>query len=303
MQELCPSRGYVRLYEDTGTGKNGKRNHRRVGTMPTTCKTWSCRVCQKKLKAYFSQRVRHAVLTEPPCYFITVTFRNWSKGYRDARSAMESLTKLLRKVKERYPAMFYVKVPELTKAGQPHFHLMIGGLGIRIDCCGRKQKGKHIHEFSFKWAGRKCGCLEHELAFEWVDITMDSYRVQVDMVYNAKGAGNYLSKYFAKTFEDHKACEAAGFSRRYSFSRNYPKLDKLGLQGTREGAWSKVERIDRPAAHWRRNMLAKEVEETEKAKEELMAPVGERYLQDERKINQLKRLMIKVGGENVNASA
>lgn len=145
---------------------------------------------------------------------------------------------------------------------------------------------------SKRWAKRRCGCLEHELASLWLEETRDSYRVQVDKVYKPKGAGNYLAKYFAKGFEVHKEMVDAGFTNRYSFSRNFPRLESMRLRGTDEDVWSRVERIDFPAGQDLRNELIQEVAHTRHTG--VMQQMGEEYMLQEKKLASDKRITRKV---------
>lgn len=156
---------------------------------------------------------------------------------------------------------------------------MLGGIGNPKACCGRVDKGRHLHSFSARDAKVcKQGCLEHWLRELWHDISRDSYRVQADKVYNSQGAGKYLSKYFAKTFSEHKEMWDAGFKRRYSMSRNVPKLERLQLSGTKDKKWGRVERVNYPANELLRRLLNREVEASEVSKREELVKVGDRYL-------------------------
>lgn len=284
MDTNCTKKGFVRLFDS---------NNIFVGTLPTTCKTWGCSVCRRKLKQYFLMRIQYIASTEGPWYFITTTLR-LAKGTlpADASSANKVLTAWLRHLKDGYPRLMYVKVPELTKNKQPHFHLMIGGLKDRVDCCGPVYKGKHRHPVSRRSVNRVCkvNCLEHELGKVWLYVTGDSYRIQVDRVYNAHGAGNYLSKYFSKTFDDHKEMVQAGFNNRYSMSRNIPKLQRLKLKGTAEESWGRVERVNYPSSRQLRQELMKEVRAAEVSPKEVLKKVGERYKIDELEVTQAKKI-------------
>lgn len=263
-----------------------------VGTLPTVCKTWGCSVCQKKLMAYFSQRIRHAVSMDGPCYFITNTLRLAKDDQpKDARYANRVLTLWLRELKSRYQRMWYVKVPELTKRKQPHFHLMIGGLGNRNACCGRVVKGKHYHVFSKGYARRQCNCLEHELSKLWLSCTGDSYRLQADQVYSARGAGKYLAKYFSKDFANHKEMVAAGFTNRFSFSRNVPKLERIQLAGTEESLWNRVERIPFPANHDLARELLQEAKNTENSPKGGLQKIGDLYMRKQNLTRRAERIL------------
>lgn len=285
----CPKKGFIRLHDMEGF---------HVGTKSTVCKLWRCEACQRKLLNLFKMRIRHGCLTVRPWYFITVTFRMGFQLQRSAPSAMEDLTRLFRIAKKRWPQIMYVKVPELTKKGQIHFHLMIGNVGEPVDCCGTKFKGKHTHRFTALWAKKECACLEHVFAGWWLDITGDSYRVQVDKVYKPSGAGNYLSKYFMKDFTaERDTMSALGFTNRYSFSRNFPRMERMRMQGTDDDNWGRVDRISMPTNRRHRKWLQREVAETDVSEDPLLAQVGEEYMLEEMRRAKYKKFITMVGGQ------
>ncbi len=287
----CLKASFIRLYDEAG---------KYVGTERTMCKTWNCQRCSLALKSLFKKRVRHGSMAGPS-YFITVTLRLAKNETASADSANRVLTVLLRRLKSRYPSLYYVKVPELTKKNQPHFHLMAGGFGVPTkDCCGRKMKGRHVHTYSKAWARQTCECLEHQIANIWLETTNDSYRVQVDAVYNARGAGAYMAKYFTKTFEEHRSLDDAGFSRRFAFSRNFPKLDKLQMAATKEDRWGHVEIIDRkaPDFYWQRMYYLEEVRRFATNRPDMMVQVGEEYLKRE-KIQETGRKVVRLLNANI----
>ena len=136
-----------------------------------------------------------------------------------------------------------------------------------------------------------CQCLEHVVASSWLDLTGDSYRCQVDLVYNASGAGKYLSKYFSKTFVEHEEMVRAGFPRRYSFSRNFPQLERIQLEGTVNGDWSGVQRWGKLRSGRVNYVPDLEVKRTD------LPRVGERYLIDEARVRKAKKLVKLISSE------
>lgn len=131
----------------------------------------------------------------------------------------------------------------MTKKGTPHLHLVVGGIGERIDFC---EKGRKKFEWSLDWANRDCvvDCLTHEWAKIWWDNT-GAFVVDVRKVYDVGGISGYLSKYLAKGFLSREALQALGFERRWSCSRNWPREQQIQLRGTAEGAWDTIDILPR----------------------------------------------------------
>lgn len=117
--------------------------------------------------------------------------------------------------------------------GQPHLHTIAGGLGEnRIGCCYPLALDKKCsHVFNLDWARADCrvGCIEHELAGKWYDITGDSFVVNAKPVVSSRKAGGYLAKYIVKSV-DSTGLAKLGFKKNWTRSRNWPGCDKLVLQ-------------------------------------------------------------------------
>jgi len=105
-------------------------------------------------------------------------------------------------------------VIELTQIGQPHLHVVATGVD------------------------GKASALESEAREAWYAVTGDSYIVDVRPIRSVYGIGWYLGKYLLKGFHDREEMVQLGFIRRWSASRNWPRVGKLAL-ATREG-----ERLD-----------------------------------------------------------
>lgn len=69
----------------------------------------------------------------------------------------------------------------------------------------------------------------------WLEVTGDTYIVDVRPVLSPEKISNYLEKYFVKGMEVRHDLETLGFLRRYSRSNNWPSA-KLTLKGIDEGA-------------------------------------------------------------------
>lgn len=253
MSELvCPRAGFVVL--------STKNQHL---VKRTICKTWRCRACSKKVAALTAMKMAYGcVTTSQPWYFITTTYR-----YRDvgdiiyAPTARKDWAELWRRLKldRRYASAAWIKVPELTKNLQVHLHAIVvnvrGPASCRISKYGRK-----------RWMQSTCGkrtdsdgdCAEHSIARHWFDITGASFVVDCQDVRSPNGIAYYLQKYFAKTFEDRTALEALGYSRRWSSSKNWPRVERLHLAGTDTG-WHKTTRIAASRGRWNRERASRGV--------------------------------------------
>lgn len=227
----CPRRGLIVL-EDVA--------HRHV--VKTTCKTWGCPVCRVKVEALVAMRMLYGMELAGRCYFITVTYRmSPESAVVDAASAGRDLARLWNYVKKT-PGMenlAWFKVPEMTRAGQVHFHLLAGNIGKPMASCKRK------NERYVSWRKNGCvramdPCLQHRWTREWERITGDSFVVDVSIVRSAARSAEYVTKYLRKGWRARKLLEAFGYKRRWSSSRNWPSGVKLSLRGTVEGRWKRI---------------------------------------------------------------
>ena len=223
IEQRCPREGTIWL--STGTDAVRKA---------TRCKTWTCKSCRSSVAALVRLRLEHHVSMVTPCFFITLTValndgsqlstkaaRNLpmskSKKWRRVPGAKENavgvsvlwarfLFKLSRRLRPRTLAWF--RVVELTKKGQPHLHLLMTGL-------------ETLRPF-----------IRDTIRADWLWATGDSYVVDVQEVYDANGAVQYLSKYIEKSFGLRSRMEEIGFRRRFSRSRSWNGGDQLQLRGT-----------------------------------------------------------------------
>lgn len=212
-----------------------------VVTTETSCKTWGCLACRDRVKRYVRMRMEHGVLILKDCYLITVTyvFRG-EESKKGAKSVGKDWAEFTRKWNLKWSSRIrWFRVPELTKNGQVHLHLIIGGIGKRISCCRPAGMGSCAHKKSYAWAMATCkvDCVEHEVAKEWYAITKDSWVVDCRAVWSAAGASAYIFKYLDKGFDDRAALEALGFKRRWSCSRNWPAPERMQYMVTMSKGW------------------------------------------------------------------
>ena len=211
----CPHAGFVRLTARAGSI-----------VMPTTCKTWGCAFCSRKMLSLFKLRVEAGCLTLGRCSLITLTYkveeaRRWDAGYvrRDWRALLRSTPQL------RSPNQ-WMRVTELTKKGMPHHHLILGETKGRERCYGNEE----FDARRFRERSGCCDCLSHVISREWFRVTGDSWNTHVTPVLGARGAAAYLGKYLQKTFVERAGLETVGVKRRWSSSRGWPGNGRMRLR-------------------------------------------------------------------------
>lgn len=179
------------------------------------------------------------------CVLITLTLQSDRIASRlTAASVAVEWRRFLYRLKKSLPNLAWMKVTELTKAGIPHLHLVMGNLDGRTPRC---QTGLFKSQ---RWREMRCAvvCLEHEIARAWFEVTGDSWVVDCRAVVGAAGAGAYLGKYLGKDFGDYRGrMEELGFARRYNRSHNWPHVPRMEYEATVEGKWEKTERRSQAA--------------------------------------------------------
>ncbi len=210
----CPKAGYVFL----------RAAGERI-VIPTTCKGWRCIPCQPK-KIFVMRKT-----AELGCYrlqesfgrsaFITVTYAR--KGLSTIRNAdtVKADWRILLKLFLRPREITMFRVVELTKAGQPHLHLITSWPTIGIDHLTCRIEGKRAN-YGREYLNECCECVEHELSRVWYGITGDSWITDVREISTAQKAGAYVANYIKKGMVTWSKLEALGFKRRYSRSNDWP---------------------------------------------------------------------------------
>lgn len=218
MSEECERKGTVWL-----RNKNGEVQIR------TTCKTWGCVACERKMISLFRLRVEAGVSVLGRCVFTTLTYKLAESGILDAASVARdwrAFWRVLKRLKLVSPSLRWFRVVELTKKGMPHLHLVMGPVIGRERCYGNGP----FDQPRYKARLATCECFSHVLARVWYEVTGDSYICFVVPVVNARGAGAYLGKYLAKSLPVRKKLEGLGFKRRWSSSRGWPGSGRLRLK-------------------------------------------------------------------------
>lgn len=213
LTDLCPRSGFIRLWTVAGMQI----------TVPTACKTWGCLSCRDRVKNRIARMIEYGCLILGSCWLITLTFRKSESNPRTADSVNTAFRGLLSKLKKRplFREMAWWKVIEATKKGQPHLHLVVGG----ISSSQTKRQIKNV------------------ISTAWYEMTGDSYIVDVTPVLGAKGAAAYLTKYLVKAMMSWDVLYQLGFRRRWSASNNWPRA-VTEMAGTHDLRWVKSEFIN-----------------------------------------------------------
>jgi len=236
----CPKYGYMAL-------SDGRGNR---GIFETSCKSWRCSVCQNKKLGLMIEMMKYGCSTHEQSFSITLTFTMASGEHRDAAFVEAGLRAFSRRFRKLYPSANWVKVLELTKRGQPHFHLLLGGVGLQKASCRIRPYQTLKHITGACRANNRC--LEHLVHDAWVKSVPDSPIVFVTDVYDLSGLGRYFAKYLTKTFTGTFDAASLGFGRRWSTTRNFPRVPRMELRGTVDGSWSVVQHSrGRLMANWR----------------------------------------------------
>lgn len=245
----CPKSGWIRL----------TCPDRHVHWKKTSCKTWRCVVCRRKRKGMVALRVLTGCLILGHCSLTTVTYvMRQASDLRDAGSARRDMRVLWSKWSRKHGKVPWIQVPELTKKGQLHLHLVTKFEEGRQDSC-RSDRERYK-----RWFARNCTesrglgapysdvkereglrareCVQHELARLWLDITGDSNVVHVSDIMSPAGAAGYVAKYLAKTLLSNDL-EALGYTRRWSRSRDWPGDAEVRLKGTVDSVWRNVDLV------------------------------------------------------------
>ena len=212
----------------------------RTVVLPTVCKTWGCLGCRDRLLSLFKARVVTGASILGRCAFITLTYRVQSIERRTAQDVARNWAALLLRMKRTGWNVEWLKVPELTKAGQPHLHVLMGPMLGKIRCYG--SEGLRTARF-LRTAG-SCSCVSHALSAMWREVTGDSWVVHAVPVLGRRGAGSYLAKYMAKDHVQREALIEAGFNRRWSTSRGWPGGGRIRLAQSNSAGGPGWDRVD-----------------------------------------------------------
>jgi len=180
--------------------------------------------------------VEYGCLTLGRSFFTTLTLRAGPGLQKDAVYVRACWRKMLEFLRSRFETVEFVKVVELTKARQPHLHLVLH-LGKNTSTLSAACESRA--SYNDRWLARKCDCLEHRLSGAWRAITGDSFVVDVKEVAGANAVASYLAKYLAKgmVLSDH--LKQLGFTRAWARSRGWP-FDQIRMVQTERGWFHKA---------------------------------------------------------------
>ena len=134
---VCPRGGSVRL--TTGSGRTVR--------METQCKVWRCVSCRDRMISLFKGRVEIGCSRLGRCAFITLTYKRGSPRLKRAGCVRKDWTALWRQLRDSpLRRMKWLRVMEITKAGTPHHHLVLGPIPdeMSIRCWKGKMDGKQF---------------------------------------------------------------------------------------------------------------------------------------------------------------
>ncbi len=237
LSKSCPKRGTIWL----------KTYGNEIYVMPTNCKAWGCTSCRDRKKALIVNTIRYGILALETSHLVTLTLRLTEQRLKllqeksaGATAVNKQFKAWLRLLKSDGWELKWIKVPEMTKKGMIHLHLIIGGLTGK-DKCRRFKK-------ETDWLIPHCQCLQHQLSYKWHSVTKDSPIVDCTQLKGPLRSARYLAKYLMKGGNVRRALEFHGYTRRFSASRNFPRGGQLMLKGTKYKQWAT--RFWEPGAHF-----------------------------------------------------
>ena len=149
---------------------------------------------------------------------LTLTFET-AEGHEATREDMiasnEQVRALIRELRDRGYVVHYFKVPEFTKAGRIHFHLIIRGSYIpKCTDAGRREHGLPTGPRS----DSPCYCTKERPCLQQLAWWQGFGWVEIRMVHSPKAAALYVSKYLGKTMGD---VQFPKWAQRYSNSAEW----------------------------------------------------------------------------------
>jgi len=151
-------------------------------------------------------------------HFVTITYSH-DLPYKEACRHVARFMERIRAHSQKVPISF-ISVPELTKKGRYHFHLLVYNLPTEIagDTISVRRYNRRKRQWQVEYATteRFTRNLQRQFGQGYIDISPATYR--------SDGLAGYMAKYMAKAFNDFKN-EATRF---YNCSRNIDKVTMYG---------------------------------------------------------------------------
>jgi len=194
-----------------------KRQRERLASSTYTRSDYSI----KRAKRNFFRLCHHNNLLADSITFITLTYAHdpvYSSCGRD-------IALFFKKIKLKYESfghkqISYIAVPELTKKGRYHFHLLVYNLPpraigdpISVRRYNRRKRKWFVEHTSTERFTRN---LQRKWGKGFLDLRIATY--------TSAGIAGYMAKYMGKALGDRKY----GITRAYNNSRNIAKVESIG---------------------------------------------------------------------------
>lgn len=174
----------------------------------------------KRSKTNFFRLCHHNNCLADTIHFVTLTFPlEHDISYQTARRYVARFMERVQKVTPEI-SVDYISVPELTKKGQYHFHLLVYNLPPEVS--GRPISIRRYNKKRKSW--------------EWVPATTERFTRNLQMLfergyvdicpttYTSRGIAGYMAKYMAKALTDTRY----EITRGYNCSRGIKKVRSQG---------------------------------------------------------------------------
>jgi hypothetical protein len=172
----------------------------------------------KRSKRNFFRLCHHNNCLADSIHFLTLTF-SYDLSYSQANRHVKRFMERIRSSQPEVP-VDYISVPELTKKGRFHFHLLVYNLSTEI--AGHPIRVRKFNKRKQRWE------VEQATTERFTrNIQMLFERGYVDIVpatYTSKGIAGYMAKYMAKALKDTRYEAVRGFNS----SRGIKKVRSKG---------------------------------------------------------------------------
>lgn len=159
----------------------------------------------------FFKLCHHNNVNSTSIHFVTLTF-TYDISYKKALSHLRRFMERVQEASSPIPIR-YISVPEQTKEGRVHFHLLVYDLPSRVsgEPIWSEKKKRYVGTTE-----RTTRYLQRLYGRGYLDICPATY--------TSRGIAGYMAKYMAKSFE----CKKFEASRKFNCSRNILKVSAYG---------------------------------------------------------------------------
>jgi hypothetical protein len=187
--------------------QNTKKRNRQILALSKQNKTYqrTKRSIQRTVKNFF-RLCHHNNTHAKTIHFLTLTFA-YDLSYKTALRHVSRFMERVAKIKKEAP-LSYISVPELTKKGRYHFHLLVYNLSSEV--AGTQYENEDYT------TERETRNLQRLFERGYIDILPTKYTSQ--------GLAGYMAKYMGKALTDPKNETTRG----YNCSRNIKKITSAG---------------------------------------------------------------------------